>query len=178
MIVYLDTSSLAKLYLEEPGTPEVRALVVKARIVATSDVAYPEMRAALTRRHRDRSLSRARFQTATRSFEADWNSYLAVATTGNRYTPPCGARQGARALHGMDDQREAGSEGWDLFECGGDHAPFELERIDEMAVFADDAAAWKHVIAKVKVGSPLHCRAMAFLFENSPDEYYEVMKHY
>ena len=81
MIVYLDTSSLAKLYIEEAGTPDVRDLVARARIVATSDVAYPEMRAALARRHRDRSLSRARFQTAKRTFEADWNSYLAVATT-------------------------------------------------------------------------------------------------
>ncbi len=81
MIVYLDTSSLAKLYIEEAGTPQVRTLVANARIVATSDVAYPEMRAALARRHRDRSLSRARFQAAKRSFDADWHSYLAVATT-------------------------------------------------------------------------------------------------
>jgi predicted nucleic acid-binding protein len=80
VIVYLDTSSLAKLYIEEQGTPDVRALVERARIV-TSDVAYPEMRAALARRHHDRSLSRARFQAAKRTFEADWNSYLAVSAT-------------------------------------------------------------------------------------------------
>ncbi len=81
MIAYLDTSSLAKLYIEEAGTPDVRALVAKARVVVTSDVAYPEMRAALARRHRDRSLSRTRFHTAKRAFETDWSSYLAVAVT-------------------------------------------------------------------------------------------------
>lgn len=81
MIVYLDTSSLAKLYIDEAGTPDVRALVAKARVVVTSDVAYPEMRAAMARRHREQGLSRTRFRTAKRAFEADWSSYLAVATT-------------------------------------------------------------------------------------------------
>ena len=81
MIVYLDTSSLARLYIEEAGAADVRTLVAAASVVVTSDVAYPEMRSALARRHRDRSLSRTRFQTAKRAFESDWSSYLAVAAT-------------------------------------------------------------------------------------------------
>src|SRR5215211_340577 len=81
VIVYLDTSSLAKLYIDETGTSDVRVLVEKARVVVTSDVAYPEMRAALARRQRDRTLSRSRFLAAKRAFDSDWSSYLAVATT-------------------------------------------------------------------------------------------------
>lgn len=81
MIVYLDTSSLVKLYIEEAGAAEVRALAADARVVATSDVAYPEMRAALARRHRDRSLSPAHYRAAKRGLDADWDSYLAVTVT-------------------------------------------------------------------------------------------------
>jgi hypothetical protein len=37
--VYLDTSSLVKLYVAEPGTESVRALVERARVVVTSLIA-------------------------------------------------------------------------------------------------------------------------------------------
>lgn len=81
MILYLDTSSLVKLYIEEPGTAEVRELVSGADVVATSDVAYPETRAALARRHRDESLSAAHFRAAKRAVDADWPSYFAITAT-------------------------------------------------------------------------------------------------
>ena len=81
MILYLDTSSLVKLYIEETGTADVRELVTNARVAATSDVAYPEMRAALARRHRDGSLSAAHFRAAKRALDADWPSYVAVNAT-------------------------------------------------------------------------------------------------
>lgn len=81
MILYLDTSSLAKLYIDEEGTPRVQALVADAQVVATSDVAYPEMRAALARRRQDGSLSLADFRAAKRDLDADWSRYLAVAAT-------------------------------------------------------------------------------------------------
>ena len=81
MILYLDTSSLAKLYIEEVGTADVQALVADARVAATSDVAYPEMRTALARRHRDGSLSAAHFRAAKRALDADWPSYVAVTAT-------------------------------------------------------------------------------------------------
>jgi predicted nucleic acid-binding protein len=81
VILYLDTSSLVKLYVEEVGTEDVRALLAKAQVVATSDVAYPEMRAALARRHREGSLSSAHFRAAKRGLDADWPSYVAVSAT-------------------------------------------------------------------------------------------------
>ena len=47
MILYLDTSSLVKLYLEEDGRQAVRSLVDLATVVATSVIAYPEARRVL-----------------------------------------------------------------------------------------------------------------------------------
>ena len=78
MTLYLDTSSLVKLYVVEPGTEAVRRLVDDARIVATSLIAYPETRAALARRRRERALSPTAFRTAKHAFEADWRKYFAV----------------------------------------------------------------------------------------------------
>jgi predicted nucleic acid-binding protein len=76
--VYLDTSSLVKLYVAEPGSDAVRRLVTEAAVVATSGIAYPETRVALARRRRERALGPAAFATARRAFEEDWPRYLAV----------------------------------------------------------------------------------------------------
>jgi predicted nucleic acid-binding protein len=76
--LYLDTSSLVKLYVEEPGSDAVRALVGGAAVVATSGIAYPETRAALARRRRERHLTARAFARARDAFEADWPRYLAV----------------------------------------------------------------------------------------------------
>jgi hypothetical protein len=58
MTLYLDTSSLVKLYVAEPGSEAVHKLVDAATVVATSTVAYTETRAALARRRRERALLR------------------------------------------------------------------------------------------------------------------------
>jgi predicted nucleic acid-binding protein len=79
--LYLDTSSLVKLYVAEPGSDSVRALVERARVVTTSLIAYPEARAALARRRRERVLAPTAFETAKRKLEADWPKYLAVHVT-------------------------------------------------------------------------------------------------
>ena len=83
MTLYLDTSSLVKLYVAEPDTEAVRRLVDDAAIVATSQIAYPETRAALARRRREGALSPRAFATARRTFEADWARYFAVEVTAS-----------------------------------------------------------------------------------------------
>jgi len=81
--LYLDTSSLVKLYVAEPGREVVRGLVTQARVVATSGIAYPETRAALARRRRERALTVAAFTRAKRAFEDDWAKYLAVEVSAS-----------------------------------------------------------------------------------------------
>jgi uncharacterized protein len=81
--LYLDTSSLVKLYVAEPGTEAVRKLVEAATIVATSLIAYPETRAVLARHRRERALRPAAFGLAKRAFEADWSKYFTVEVTAS-----------------------------------------------------------------------------------------------
>ena len=81
MTLYLDTSSLVKLYVAESDSARIRAHVDRATIVATSAIAYPETRAALARRHRERALNPAAFSAAKRKLEADWPKYLTVQVT-------------------------------------------------------------------------------------------------
>lgn len=81
MTLYLDTSSLVKLYVAEPGSDAVRKLVNAATIVATSSIAYTETRAALARRRRERALRPAAFASAKKTFEAEWPKYFTVEVT-------------------------------------------------------------------------------------------------
>jgi len=46
-------------------------------------VAYPETRAALARRRRERALRPTAFARAKRTFEADWQKYLTVEVTSS-----------------------------------------------------------------------------------------------
>lgn len=78
MTLYIDTSSIVKLYVDEPAREDVRRLLTRATVVVTSEVAYPETRAALARRRRDRSLSATAFATAKRDFEAEWRWFAAI----------------------------------------------------------------------------------------------------
>ena len=78
MILYLDTSSLVKLYVDESGSADVRKLVEQAEIVTASVVAYPEARAAFARRRRERSLTLAGCRRAKAAFEADWPRVLSL----------------------------------------------------------------------------------------------------
>jgi uncharacterized protein len=79
--LYLDTSSLVKLYVAEAGSEDVRAQVERATIVATSMIAYPETRAALARLRRERALHPAAFAAAKRKLDEDWPKYVAVQVT-------------------------------------------------------------------------------------------------
>lgn len=57
MILYLDTSALVKLYVEEPLSQELTVAVTEAEAVATSLIAYTESRAAFARARREARLS-------------------------------------------------------------------------------------------------------------------------
>jgi predicted nucleic acid-binding protein len=79
--LYLDTSSLVKLYVAEEGSEDVRQLVGEATVVATSTVAYAETRAALARLRRDGRVTASNLAVAKRELEAQWPTYLTLEAT-------------------------------------------------------------------------------------------------
>jgi predicted nucleic acid-binding protein len=79
--LYLDTSSLVKLYIEEKGTDDVRQDLGEASAGATSLVAYAEARAAFARLRRQGTITAAAFRAVKRDFDADWSKYLVVEPT-------------------------------------------------------------------------------------------------
>ena len=81
MTIYVDTSSIVKLYVDEPGRAAVQHLFDRSSVVFTSQVAYPETRAALARRRRDGSLTAAEFANAKRDFESEWTLFVAFPGT-------------------------------------------------------------------------------------------------
>jgi uncharacterized protein len=72
MILYLGTSSLAKLYVEEKYSDIVRDWGEKAEIVATCRVAYTEMISALELRIKQNDLSKSDYELIMKRFAQDW----------------------------------------------------------------------------------------------------------
>lgn len=101
MILYLDTSSLIKLYVAEQGSAEVRKLSAEASLLATSVIAYPETRSALARLRREGALSPSQHERVSAEFERDWSSYLAL-DVGERIWRPAGDLAEKHALRGFD----------------------------------------------------------------------------
>lgn len=77
MIVFLDTSALVKLYVQEEGSAFIRGYVESCTAVLVSAVAYPESRAALARVRRAGSLNPSDYELAKQRLESDW-SQMAV----------------------------------------------------------------------------------------------------
>jgi len=80
-MLYLDTSVLVKLYVEEDGSVSIRKQVNKARFVATSAIAYVEARAAFARRRREGTLAPTDHRRTVRALDSDWGHYMLVEIT-------------------------------------------------------------------------------------------------
>jgi uncharacterized protein len=78
MTVYLDTSSLVKLYVDEPEAEDVQRIVGDADVVATSILAYAEARAAFARRRREKLMTPAESRAAVRQLDADWPRFFVI----------------------------------------------------------------------------------------------------
>ena len=83
MIVYLDTSSLVKLYVEEDESSKVDVLVKSSEVTATSLLAYAEARAAFARRFREKAFTTDEYNRLKEFFDKDWSRYLILSVTGD-----------------------------------------------------------------------------------------------
>ena len=78
MIVYLDTSSLVKLYVQEAHTSLVKKWVEEAEIVATCRIAYPETMSAIRRRFRQGDVTKKQYDSLIAKFSNEWGRFAAV----------------------------------------------------------------------------------------------------
>ena len=78
MILYLDTSSLVKLYVEEDQSTEVRRAGKAAEILATSKVAYPEAFAAFARKHRAGELNQTDLGKVCHALKDQWARFAVI----------------------------------------------------------------------------------------------------
>lgn len=75
MAIYLDTSALLKLYVDEEGRELVLTAVGESERVATSTVAYAEARAGLARRFREGDFTEEEHRGAVSDLDEDWRTY-------------------------------------------------------------------------------------------------------
>lgn len=81
MIIYLDTSALAKLFITEPGADQVAAAVNSALAVATHRIAYVEIHATLARAVRMGRIEASSLDHRLLEFETRWASLDVVDLT-------------------------------------------------------------------------------------------------
>lgn len=101
MILYLDTSALVKLYVEEDGSEDVDTAVGEASRVATSSVAYPEARPTFARLERDEDITSEEHRAAVADLDADWE-LLGVLDLTRNLSRFCGRLAQKHGLRGFD----------------------------------------------------------------------------
>ncbi|KAF0221275.1 MAG: hypothetical protein FD174_413 [Geobacteraceae bacterium] len=78
MIIYLDTSSLVKLYVDEAYSDSVREWTAEAEVIATCRVAHPETLSVLTRRYNSGDIAKREYEKVAHVFAGEWGSYAAL----------------------------------------------------------------------------------------------------
>ena len=101
MIVYLDSSALVKMYIQEPGTDVVHDLVLSSTACATSSIAYAETRAALARRHREGIIGTSEAAKIKSALLDDWQRFFVVPVS-LAIAKLAGDLAESHALRGMD----------------------------------------------------------------------------
>ena len=101
MTLYLDTSSLIKLYVDESDSDRIQQLVQAADVVVTSTLSYPEARATLARRRRERLTTATEATAARKRLDDDWGR-LVVIGCGYEVARAAGDLAETHGLRGAD----------------------------------------------------------------------------
>ena len=109
MILYLDTSALVKLYVQELGSDAVRSSVLGADVTATSIMSYAEARATFARLRREQRVNDDALALLKNQLLEDWPRYLVVATDESLIRR-AGDLAEAFALRGYDSVQLAAAE--------------------------------------------------------------------
>ena len=78
MILYLETSSLVKLYVEEEGYKAVKRLLQEADSIVTSALSYVEAKSAFSRKKREGGISKRDHRKVMELFNVEWDGYFHV----------------------------------------------------------------------------------------------------
>jgi len=83
VILYLDASALVKFYVDEEGIGQVRQGMQDSDLIATSEIAYVEVHAALARRYGEGALRPADFRRVVRNLRADWPQCFLITVSSD-----------------------------------------------------------------------------------------------
>jgi predicted nucleic acid-binding protein len=81
MIVYLDTSSLVKLYVEEVDSEKIRNVARNAAAISTAKIAYAEARSAFARKQKEDGFSLNVLRKIVEDLNRDWESCFVIEIT-------------------------------------------------------------------------------------------------
>ncbi len=82
MILYLDTSALVKLFINETNSDLVRDYYHKAEFISTSIIAYVEFNSAISRLSKEGHIKIDEIETLKRNFDYHWNFIKIVELDG------------------------------------------------------------------------------------------------
>lgn len=136
MIIYLDTSSLVKLYVEETQAAKVREWVEEAELVATGRIAFPETLSALDRRFRSGDFSKHDYEWLIGGFAEDWRNFVVLdfdEIEAGRLVRKYGLR-GFDAVHLSSAKMMRRDEGLALFFSSFDEKLNKAARAEEFEV--------------------------------------------
>ncbi|NJD57177.1 MAG: type II toxin-antitoxin system VapC family toxin [Nitrospirae bacterium] len=78
MILYFGTSSLVKLYLDEPHSGILREWAKVAEMLATCRIAITEVMSAIDQRFRNNDLSKKNYDMLIKQLSEDWAHFVKV----------------------------------------------------------------------------------------------------
>jgi predicted nucleic acid-binding protein len=81
MNLYIDTSALIKLFIQEENSNEIRRLVENADLVATGLITRAETPAGINRLARMNVINQAECEAALHNFRKEWEDYHRILVT-------------------------------------------------------------------------------------------------